>query len=153
MARDAQYVPILPSFDGFFKSVEKGAQKGGEQAGKSFADSMQRQVKKAEGAVEKATIQVERSRKRQADSADKTRVMEAKLAEVMDKGNATASQKKRRSRISTRLAATRLPTTRLWSELIVNWKLRNKTLLRKLKKLMMHCLSLTQLKIRLRDRR
>lgn len=95
MARDAQYVPILPSFDGFFKSVEKGAQKGGEQAGKSFADSMQRQVKKAEGAVEKATIQVERSRKRQADSADKTRVMEAKLAEVMDKGNATASQKEK----------------------------------------------------------
>ena len=56
MARDAQYVPILPSFNGFFKSISKNAKQGGEQAGRDFAESMERQVKKAEGAVEKATV-------------------------------------------------------------------------------------------------
>ncbi|QRP60878.1 phage tail tape measure protein [Corynebacterium minutissimum] len=92
MARDAQYVPILPSFDGFFKEVGKGAEKGGAQAGKTFADSMAREVKKAEGAVEKATLQVERARVRQANAADKTTVASAKLAEVMEKENAKASE-------------------------------------------------------------
>lgn len=92
MARDAQYVPILPSFDGFFKEVGKNAEKGGAQAGKSFADSMAREVKKAEGAVEKATLQVERARARQANAADKATVASAKLAEVMEKENVKASE-------------------------------------------------------------
>ena len=92
MARDAQYVPILPSFDGFFKEVGKNAEKGGAQAGKTFADSMAREVKKAEGAVEKASLQVERARVRQANSADKATVAAAKLAEVMEKENVKASE-------------------------------------------------------------
>lgn len=92
MASDAQYVPILPSFKGFFKEVGKGAEKGGSQAGKTFADSMAREVKKSESAVEKATVQVERARNRQATAADKTRVASAKLTEVMGKENAKASE-------------------------------------------------------------
>ncbi|MDK6586604.1 hypothetical protein QP282_24955, partial [Escherichia coli] len=90
-ARDAQYVPILPSFDGFFKEVGKNAEKGGSQAGKTFADSMAREVKRAEGAVEKAAMQVERARNRQANAADKATVASAKLAEVMEKENVKAS--------------------------------------------------------------
>ncbi|MGY0887120.1 phage tail tape measure protein [Corynebacterium aurimucosum] len=92
MARDAQYVPILPSFDGFFKEVGKNAEKGGSQAGKTFADSMAREVKRAEGAVEKAAMQVERARNRQANAADKATVASAKLAEVMEKENVKASE-------------------------------------------------------------
>lgn len=92
MARDAQYVPILPSFDGFFKEVGKNAEKGGSQAGKTFADSMAREVKRAEGAVEQAAMQVERARVRQANAADKATVASAKLAEVMEKENVKASE-------------------------------------------------------------
>lgn len=90
MARDAQYVPILPSFNGFFKSISKNAKQGGEQAGRDFAESMERQVKKAEGAVEKATVQVERARDRQANSADKAALMESKLNQLLESGETDA---------------------------------------------------------------
>lgn len=90
MARDAQYVPILPSFNGFFKSISKNAKQGGEQAGRDFAESMERRVKKAEGAVEKATVQVERARDRQANSADKAALMESKLNQLLESGETDA---------------------------------------------------------------
>lgn len=92
MPSEAQFVPILPAFDKFFAEVGKGAEKGGREAGTTFAAAMEKAVTKAEGAVEKATLQVERARDRQATAAEKTRLMELKLQETLEKQSSTASQ-------------------------------------------------------------
>ena len=51
---EATYVPILPDLSTFFKETSKGAKSAGEQAGRDFAGGMEREVKRAEKAVETA---------------------------------------------------------------------------------------------------
>lgn len=116
MSSDSYFVPILPGFDGFFSALDKGAKEGGSKAGKTLSDELSKGLTRSQGAVDKATQQVERARQRAADAADKTRVAELKLSEVMDKGNASAVEvakatadynKARREQESTEKAATR----------------------------------------------
>ncbi|AQY55164.1 hypothetical protein [Corynebacterium phage LGCM-V6] len=92
MSSDATYVPILASFDGFFKSIDTNAAKAGQQAATTFADSMQRNLQKAERAAEKAGTVLERAHNRAADAAAKTHIEELKLLEIKEKQGAKASE-------------------------------------------------------------
>lgn len=92
MDSDATYVPILASFDGFFKSIDTNAAKAGQQAATTFADSMQRNLQKAERAAEKAGTVLERAHNRAADAAAKTHIAELKLLEIKEKQGAKASE-------------------------------------------------------------
>ncbi|MBG9259602.1 phage tail tape measure protein [Corynebacterium belfantii] len=92
MDSDATYVPILASFDGFFKSIDKNAGKAGQQAATTFAESMERNLQRAEKAAEKAGTVFERAQNRAADAAAKTQIAELKLLEVKEKQGAKASE-------------------------------------------------------------
>lgn len=92
MSSDATYVPILASFDGFFKSIDTNAAKAGQQASTTFANSMQRNLQRAEKAAEKAGTILERAHNRAADAAAKTHIAELKLLEIKEKQGAKASE-------------------------------------------------------------
>lgn len=89
---DAVFVPIIPSFDKFFSETEKASSQAGKSAGEKFAQEMERSTAKAQKAVDSAAKAQERAQNRAADAADKTRIAQLKLNEVLEKGTATQSQ-------------------------------------------------------------
>ncbi|KAA8723581.1 phage tail tape measure protein [Corynebacterium phocae] len=90
-AGDVSYIPVLPSFDGFFKETAKQSKTAGKAAGKNFGAGVEKGAERAKKAVESASSAQERAHNRAANAADKTRVAQAKLAEVLDDENAKAS--------------------------------------------------------------
>lgn len=89
---DAVFLPVLGDFEDFFKGTKSAAAKAGQEGGKAFADSLQREVSKAEKAFDSATRAQERAQNRATTAAEKTRVAQLKLAETMEKTNVAASQ-------------------------------------------------------------
>ena len=92
MANEAVFMPVLPSFDGFFTELSKNAKRGGEQAGKDLAGAMDKSLKQAEKQVDTLAKAQERAQNRAADAADKTRVAQLRLSEAMEKGTTSASK-------------------------------------------------------------
>ena len=92
MANEAVFMPVLPSFDGFFTELSKNAKKGGEQAGKDLAGAMDKSLKQAEKQVDTLAKAQERAQNRAADAADKTRIAQLRLSEAMEKGTTSASK-------------------------------------------------------------
>lgn len=89
-------LPVTVSMSGINKQLNKQLVGPSEAAAKKSGDAIAKGVKagadSAAKAVEKASEQQERARDRATDAADKTRLAELKLSEVMDKGEASASQ-------------------------------------------------------------
>lgn len=92
MANEAVFMPVLPSYDGFFKSLSSNAKKGGDTAGKDFAGAMEKSLKQAEKRVESLGKAQERANNRAADATDKTRIAQLKLSEAMNDSSTSASK-------------------------------------------------------------
>jgi phage-related protein len=89
-------IPVTVSMAGATKELNKQlvgpAKKAGKDAGDGIEKGVAASAKKAASAVEKASDQQVRVRDRAADAADKTKLAELKLAEVLDKSDAKASE-------------------------------------------------------------
>jgi phage-related minor tail protein len=89
-------IPVTVSMAGATKELNKQlvgpAKKAGKDAGDGIEKGVAASAKKAASAVEKASDQQVRARDRAADAADKTKLAELKLSEVLDKSDAKASE-------------------------------------------------------------
>jgi|GEM_PF-1225354 len=89
-------IPVTISMSGATKELNKQlvgpAKKAGKDAGTGIEQGVSKSAKTAAAAVEKASDQQVRARDRASDAADKTKLAELKLSEVLDKSNAKASE-------------------------------------------------------------
>ena len=74
------------------KQLVGPAKKAGKDAGTGIEQGVSKSAKTAAAAVEKASDQQVRARDRASDAADKTKLAELKLKEVLDKSGAKASE-------------------------------------------------------------
>ncbi|ATW62932.1 tail length tape measure protein [Corynebacterium phage phi674] len=88
--QDTVFVPVLPSFDGFFNNLSKTSKKAGADAGKELSDALAAGVAKSGKAVESAASQMEKAQNRAATAAENTRQKNMALERVMENQNATA---------------------------------------------------------------
>ncbi len=92
MGMDSVFIPILPAFDKFFDETNKNLKKAGDDGGKVMAQSLADGIKRAESDVKRASEAIGRAKDRAAEKADKLKVAELQYQEVLDKGDAKASQ-------------------------------------------------------------
>ena len=89
-------IPVTISMSGATKELNKQlvgpAKKAGKDAGTGIEQGVSKSAKTAAAAVEKASDQQVRARDRASDAADKTKLAELKLSEVLDKSGAKASE-------------------------------------------------------------
>lgn len=89
-------IPVTISMSGATKELNKQlvgpAKKAGKDAGQGIEQGVSKSAKTAAAAVEKASDQQVRARDRASDAADKTKLAELKLKEVLDKSGAKASE-------------------------------------------------------------
>lgn len=88
--QDTVFVPVLPSYDGFFSNLSKTSKKAGADAGKELSDALAAGVEKSGKAVESAASQMEKAQNRAATAAENTRQKNMALERVMENQNATA---------------------------------------------------------------
>lgn len=88
--QDTVFVPVLPSFDGFFTNLSKTSKKAGADAGKDLSDALAAGVAKSGKAVESAATQMEKAQNRAATAAENTRQKNMALERVMNNQNSTA---------------------------------------------------------------
>lgn len=92
MGMDSVFIPILPAFDKFFDETNKNLKKAGDDGGKVMGQSLADGIKRAESDVQRASEAIGRAKDRAAEKADKLKVAELQYQEVLDKGDAKASQ-------------------------------------------------------------
>lgn len=89
-------LPVTVSLKGVTGQLNKAlvgpSEKAAKKSSGAIAKSMEDGVKKASKTVESASKKQVAARDKAADAADKTRLAETKLAEIMDKGDAKSSQ-------------------------------------------------------------
>lgn len=86
------FVPVLPSFDGFFKQTSDAATKAGKQAGDDLAKSLERSLASAEKRLNSVSSAHEKAQNKAATATEKRELAETKLEQVLANQDSTAAQ-------------------------------------------------------------
>ena len=83
-SNDTVWVPVLPSFKGFSKDMEKGTKGAGTTAGEQIAKELEAAVSKSERAVSAAAAAAEKAQNRVADATGKVHSIDISTAGIAD---------------------------------------------------------------------
>lgn len=86
------FVPVLPSFDGFFQQTSDAATKAGKQAGDDLAKSLERSLASAEKRLNSVSSAHEKAQNKAATATEKRELAETKLEQVLANQDSTAAQ-------------------------------------------------------------
>lgn len=86
-SNDTVWVPVLPSFKGFSKDMEKGTKGAGTAAGEQVARELEAAVSKSEKAVSSAAAAAEKAQNRVADATGKVRVAQEQYNKAIASGD------------------------------------------------------------------
>lgn len=81
------WVPVLPSFKGFSKDMEKGTKGAGTAAGEQVAKELEAAVSKSEKAVSAAGAAAEKAQNRVADATGKVRIAQEQYNRALESGD------------------------------------------------------------------
>jgi len=84
---EAIWVPVLPSFKGFARDMEKGTKGAGTTAGEQIAKELEAAVSKSERAVSAAAAAAEKAQNRVADATGKVRVAQEQYNRALESGD------------------------------------------------------------------